>query len=159
MTKSKQETSQDVDRQSFLLWRKRLVKKITVLEWFRVNLSLCVICSFKAPSLQQPFPVEISQYPVEVYLYSVTKTSLWIMRRYSILKTLFVHACCSMTTLAIAACTTLVRSRQSMQLTRKIPSCLQITPAWSTLSTEKEQKQGNVPASTNSRKSYIQNTI
>jgi hypothetical protein len=41
--------------------------------------------------------------------------------------------CCSMTTRAMAAWTTLVRSRQSMQLTRKIPSCLHITPAWSTL--------------------------
>lgn len=37
--------------------------------------------------------------------------------------------CCSMTTRAMAAWTTLVRSRQSMQLTRKIPSCLHITPA------------------------------
>lgn len=41
--------------------------------------------------------------------------------------------CCSMTTLAMAAWTTLVRSRQSIQLTRKIPSCLHITPASSTL--------------------------
>lgn len=45
----------------------------------------------------------------------------------------FQITCCSMTTRAMAAWTTLVRSRQSMQLTRKIPSCLHITPAWSTL--------------------------
>lgn len=71
------------------------------------------------------------------------------------------HACCSMTTLAIAACTTLVRSRQSMQLTRKIPSCLQITPAWSTLSTGREKRhtetlktQCNSSASIDSRTFY-----
>ncbi len=44
--------------------------------------------------------------------------------------------CCSITTRAIAAWTTLVRSRQSIQLTLKIPSCLQMTPAWSTLKEE-----------------------
>ena len=37
--------------------------------------------------------------------------------------------CCSITTRATAAWTTLVLSRQSIQLTLKIPSCLQITPA------------------------------
>lgn len=36
----------------------------------------------------------------------------------------------------MAAWTTLVLSRQSMQLTLKMPSCLQMTPAWSTLPAE-----------------------
>lgn len=49
--------------------------------------------------------------------------------------------CCSITTRAIAAWTTLVLSRQSIQLTLKIPSCLQMTPAWSTLVEEKESSQ------------------
>lgn len=44
--------------------------------------------------------------------------------------------CCSITTRATAAWTTLVLSRQSIQLTLKMPSCLQMTPAWSTLTEE-----------------------
>lgn len=50
------------------------------------------------------------------------------------------HTCCSMTTRAIAAWTTFVRSKQSIQFTLKIPSCLQISPAWSTLCWHKKTK-------------------
>lgn len=44
--------------------------------------------------------------------------------------------CASITARAMAAWTTLVLSRQSMQLTRKMPSWWQMTPAWSTLTEE-----------------------